>query len=467
VRLSTWLGAGAVVAGLSVAMIVGAGAASAETGSASGANTAHSTKSATPASSEKSTRRNTDATNRSAVRKVAKSSAPPATHAVPQSDTPTRKGVSTTPVAVQANPVIKATVPQLPPLLQAIGSAIFQALGVATKIAAGPPLLPPGSTVTVKTSTLVIAPGHTVTADWYYPAGDDPPQRMILLQHGFLAAGPMYSYTAAFLAQYTDSVVVAPSLSSNPFAKDGFWLGGDPMYQAVAGLFLGDRDALTASAVAAGYADRYGAGVPLPEDFVLAGHSLGGGLASGVAGYYAEAIEESGADNHLAGVVLLDAVPPDGVLPAAMAKLDALDSYVPVLELGAPWNFWNQTSDVNEALTTARPGAFNGVVLKGGVHMDSMQGGNWLIQNAAYLAAGFPKPQNQAAAQLIAAGWINDMFAGRIDAATGSCSGADCQGVYGEPGSTLVVHTDKGTASGVAIGAAASVPAAVRDELSA
>ena len=71
-------------------------------------------------------------------------------------------------------------------------------------------------------------------ADWYYPDTEQPPARLIYLQHGFLASGPMYSYTAAYLAEGTNSIVVAPSLTSNPFAEDAFWLGGDGMHRAVA-----------------------------------------------------------------------------------------------------------------------------------------------------------------------------------------------------------------------------------------
>lgn len=67
---------------------------------------------------------------------------------------------------------------------------------------------------------------------------------------------------------------------------------------------------------------------------------------------------------------------------------------MPVYELGAPANAFNSTSTVNGDLATARPGKFNGVVVDGGVHMDSMLGGNPLIQFAAYLVAGIPQPQN-------------------------------------------------------------------------
>lgn len=53
------------------------------------------------------------------------------------------------------------------------------------------------------------------------------------------------------------------------------------MRQAVATMFLGDRESLNSSATAAGYL-----GV-LPEEFVLSGHSAGGGFAAAAGGYYA------------------------------------------------------------------------------------------------------------------------------------------------------------------------------------
>lgn len=48
-------------------------------------------------------------------------------------------------------------------------------------------------------------------------------------------------------------------------------------------MFLGNRAALNISANAAGYRGT------LPADFVLAGHSAGGGFAASVGGYYAAA----------------------------------------------------------------------------------------------------------------------------------------------------------------------------------
>ena len=260
----------------------------------------------------------------------------------------------TTPPPSGAVVKASAAAPQLPSVINLIGSAVFNLFGAAERLVAGPPVLPPGSTVTVRSSTLEIGTGQVVPADWYYPATDEPPTRLIYLQHGFLATGPMYSYTAAYLAESTNSIVVAPSLTSNPFAADSFWLGGDGMHRAVADLFVGDREALTRSAVEAGYAKKYGldpAEAALPQQFALVGHSLGGGLVSGVAGYTVD----NGAAANLVGVILLDGVPTGDVLPNALAKLDAYEQsdggrYIPVRVIGAPTNFFNSSSNANQAL---------------------------------------------------------------------------------------------------------------------
>ena len=116
-----------------------------------------------------------------------------------------------------------------------------------------------------------------VPADWYFPdtydpESETPPERIIYLQHGFLARGVFYDYTASYLAKETNSIVVAPTLTSNIFATDGMWLGGDPMHRAVADLFLDDNPALLNSAPSRGLQPG-----PLPQQVVLVGHSLGGG----------------------------------------------------------------------------------------------------------------------------------------------------------------------------------------------
>ena len=350
--------------------------------------------------------------------------------------------------ALSAPQVMAAPAPRT--FQEVIQSLVMDIIGVAVRFVSGPPIAAPGTDVTVRSSRLEITEGRYVRADWYYPDSDEPPQRLIYLQHGYLGVGPMYSYTASWLAHRTNSIVVAPTLSSNRYVRDGFWLGDDQAHRATADLLLGDREALTASAVAAGFAKKYGAGAALPETFTLVGHSLGAGVAAGAAGYYADAVIASGATNRLAGIVLLDGAPPGDVLGQALDKLDGLGADIPVLELGAPREEGSRR--VDEALNGHRPGRFNGIVLDEGQHLDSMQGGSWLIQLVSYLYQGFPTEQNKAAAQTIIAGWVNDIFAGRIDPTTGLCDGDDCAGIYAAPGQTVSIETPKGPATGAVIG---------------
>lgn len=327
-----------------------------------------------------------------------------------------------------------------------VGSIALTALQAVEALAAGPPVLPPGSTVTVRDSWITLGNGQRIAANWYYPEGDTPPEKLILLQHGLLALGPMYSFTAANLAERTGAIVVTPSITSNIFLGDDHWLGGIGMAEEIAALFKGDRAALTQSAVDAGFADRYGLSpdaAALPREFALVGHSLGGHLVSAAAGFLAA---NGGAEN-LVGVISLDGVPLGTTMPDALAKLDVYENsqggrYIPIREIGAPWNIYNAFSDINEALSAARPDHFNGVVLAGGVHMDSMQGGNPIIQFAAYVAAGFPQPQNPPAVQELAVQWLDEWFGGDPFVGDGVLT----------PGSTVEIETPQGTAIGTVIG---------------
>ncbi|WP_349270346.1 hypothetical protein MPNTM1_01318 [Mycolicibacterium parafortuitum] len=354
---------------------------------------------------------------------------------------------------VSATVEASATSAEAPPrTLQDVLQSLFtEIIGAAIRFVAGPPVVPAGVNVTVRTSRLEITEGRFVSAHWYYPDGTELPERFIYLQHGFRGVGAMYSKTASWLAECTNSIVVVPTLSSNPLVRDGFWLGDDQVYRATADLLLGDRDALMASAVAAGFARKYGAEATLPQRFTLVGHSLGAGVAAGAAGYYADAVAASGAVNQLAGIVTLDGAPPGSVLADALDKLESLGAYVPVIELGAPRKDGTPRR-VDAALNDHRPGHFNGVVLDDGQHLDSMQGGSWAIQLISYLNQGFPTEQNKEAAQTLIAGWINDIFAGRIDSSTGVCAGEGCAGIYDEPGQAVSVETAKGAATGVVIG---------------
>lgn len=321
--------------------------------------------------------------------------------------------------------------PRRATILDAIGSVVLNVVMAFIQFFVGPPVLPPDANVTVRTSTLRIpvAGGRTVTADWYFPDGADPPTRLIYLQHGFGAVGAMYSYTAAALAEQTHSIVVAPTVTSNFLVADGAWLGGTPMQQAVADLFAGDRDALTASASAAA-----GHEVVLPTRFTLVGHSAGGSLVMGAA---ADMID-GGALADLTGVVLLDAVDLNETVSSALSKLTGA-SYRPVLNISSERYVWNMFGRVGDELEAARPGQFNGVMLRGGRHIDALYGGNPVIQFAEYVVAGFSQPQNVEAVRTIAAGWINDLFAGTRT------------GYYPTPHEAVDVPTSRGAATAVAL----------------
>ncbi|KAB7755991.1 hypothetical protein MMUC44124_17535 [Mycolicibacterium mucogenicum DSM 44124] len=342
-----------------------------------------------------------------------------------------------------------ATTPaRAPTLLGVVTGLVFGAFTQLERLITGPPTVPPGSSVTVRSSTLQLAAGIVVPADWYYPAGKQP-ERMVLLQHGFFAIGAMYSDTAAKLAEATDSVVVVPTLTSNPFADGGLWVNGVGMQQAIAQLFVGDRTALTSSAIAAGYARQYGlvAGdATLPTQFALAGHSAGGALVAGAAGYLAN----NRAADDLVGVLMLDAVTTADQLSSALTKLDAYQQqsgrYIPVREIGSPPNLWNFISNVNATLSRDRPGHLAGVVLSGGVHTDSMGGGSALSQFLVHLVAGVPIKRNSLAVGQLSAQWLNDWFSGE--------AGADDDLV---PGTTVTIATANGPAVGTVIGTPTSV----------
>jgi len=223
----------------------------------------------------------------------------------------------------------RTTAPRAPTLVDVVGSIVLNVVMGLIHTFDGAPVLPAGSNVTVRTSTLTIAVagGRTVEADWYFPNDDETPTRFSYFQHGLGASAPMYSYTAATLAEQTNSIVVAPSLTSNFFDADGAWLGGMPMHQAVADLFVGDREALTESAsAAAGYE------VTLPTRFVLAGHSLGGSLVMGAAGDMVD--NDNAAIADLAGVLLLDSVDVNDTVPMALQKLTGVN-YRPVYDISS------------------------------------------------------------------------------------------------------------------------------------
>jgi hypothetical protein len=338
---------------------------------------------------------------------------------------------------------VAAASPQIdvPPVISAIGTAVFGLISLAESVFEGPPKALPGSGVTVKRSTLKIG-DQEVPADWYFPEGSldengTPPEHVIYLQHGFLARGVFYDYTASYLAKSTNSVVVAPTLTSNIFATDGMWLGGDQMHRAVADLFLNGNTALQDSAEDAGYPQ----GVALPKDVVLVGHSLGGGLVIDTARYIA-ADPPSANDYRLAGVVMLDGVSFTDPVPI----LNGIPGNIPVYNLSSTPNPWNLFGTMDYALAQTRGGKPTGAQLLGSWHSDAMVGGNPLVQFGAYLLTGYGGPANVEGSQILAASWINDIFAG-VDPET--CTAAVSSCFYGTPGSSFVVPTPFGPAIGL------------------
>jgi hypothetical protein len=285
-----------------------------------------------------------------------------------------------------------------------------------------PPTTAPAVLIGHSTLEIPCGPGYTARVDWYFPAQADGtvnPQGVIWLQHGFLANSSFYPALATDLASQTNSIVAVPTLTSNPLACAGCWLNGDSMQQAAATLFLGDRTALNDSAAAAGFVGT------LPQNFILAGHSAGGGFAAAVADYTIDNGAAVAADgtNLLRGVLMFDGVPANGVIATVVPKLDSLG--IPIYQIAAQNQLWNAFGSGTNQLLAANPNTFDGVVLVHGSHVDSMLGGNPFVDFFAQLITKFSPPGNTQAVYTFANGWLNDMYAG--DQASGLYPGPDVQ----------------------------------------
>lgn len=248
---------------------------------------------------------------------------------------------------------------------------------------------------------------YPAPARWYFPTQSDGSVNadgVVYLQHGFGAIGWFYQPLAMELAQQTNSVVVVPTIPSIPLPF-GLWLNSPEMQQGVGSLFAGSQTALNISANQAGYLGA------LPEDFILTGHSAGGGLATAAGGYYVEALGANTADNNLLGVVMFDGVSSNSAgFAASIASLKTLD--IPVYTVAAPPQPWNAFGATTNQLVGLYPGQFVGVEIVNGSHVDSMLGGKPLIDFFAQLLTGFSPPGATAAVYTLSAGWINDMYAG-------------------------------------------------------
>jgi hypothetical protein len=242
---------------------------------------------------------------------------------------------------------------------------------------------------------------------WYFPTQADGSVHAagtVYLQHGFGAIGWFYQPLAIQLAEGTDSAVAVPTIPWIPLPF-GIWLNSPQMQQGVASLFLGNQPALNISANQAGYLGT------LPQNFILSGHSAGGGLAAIAAGDYLADLGTNTAANHLQGVVMFDGVAnSSAAFAAAIANLQAANT--PVYVVAAPPQAWNAFGATTNQLVSLYPGQFVGVELVNGSHVDSMLGGKPVIDFVAQLLTGFSPPGNTAAVYTLATGWINDIYAG-------------------------------------------------------
>ncbi len=331
-----------------------------------------------------------------------------------------------TPIVIQAPPTVGPIARAVLDILASFGwrasplaVAIFPALTpwsgapIPTPI---PAVLDPPGTIAPTTAPYVLVghstldipcgPGYAARTDWYFPAQQADgtgvnPQGIIYLQNGFLANSGFYSALATNLAASTNSIVVVPTITSNPFSCAGCWLNGASMQQAAANLFVGNRDALLTSAQAAGYV-----GASLPDPFILSGHSAGGGFAAAMASYTVD----NGAASNLRGVVMFDGVPPLGLMYGVVPKLNALG--IPIYQIAAQNQIWNLWGGGTNELDIANAGRFTGVVIYHGSHVDSMLGGNPIVDFFAQLVTQFSPPGATQAVYTFADGWINDMYAG-------------------------------------------------------
>lgn len=244
---------------------------------------------------------------------------------------------------------------------------------------------------------------YPAPAMWYFPTLADGAVNAagtVYLQHGFGAIGWFYQPLAIQLAGQTNSVVVTPTIPSIPLPL-GLWLNSPEIQRGVASLFLGGQPALNAAAHWAGHNGT------LPQDFILTGHSAGGGLAAMAAGNY---LTLGGIPGNLHGVVMFDGAADNAAgFGGAIANLQAAN--VPVYGVVAPTPPWVPFATTKQ-LIGLYPNQFVGVEIVGGSHVDSMIGGHPLVDLAAQLVTGFSPPGATEAVYTLATDWIRDLYAG-------------------------------------------------------
>jgi hypothetical protein len=270
---------------------------------------------------------------------------------------------------------------------------VLAALAAAVLVAAA-------SASTSGTSNLTIPCGAGVQApaDWFKPTG--AATGLVWLQHGYLGSKADVAEVGRIIADKTGALVVSPTVPSS----GACWIDGTAMHQAVAETVAG-RAALEASAGEAGWTQT------LPGRVVFVGHSSGGNLGVDAARY----LDGSAVD--VRGVVMLDGASQDTAMTQMRQALPLLD--VPVLQVGAPPGPCVPDRRGTRALVESRPGAFVGVELARGNHLDAVGYVNFW----ANLICGWPRAENVAASRQIMADWVTNLLTGTSLGITGGTPG--------------------------------------------
>lgn len=416
------LGTGAMVVGLGAALLSGSAVAHADNDDSGGAKPSSNASSSTADKSTGASRRAATRSTRSplAARKaspaaVATSTPKIVTAGVATSRRAGMRSLATPPSAPASDLLASAALSVLANLGAAIPAATTTASAPVTASTTLPGAPTNGVTGVLVGHSRLDLPGafigKTVAADWYFPTqadGSVDAQGVIWLQHGFGATNTFYSALAKDLAQQTNSIVVAPTLSSIPITFSGGCLTCELTQQDAAALLGPDRATLLSSATAAGFT-----GVALPERFVLAGHSAGGGFATAVADDYLDGADAQYDPSDLVGVLMFDGVS-NGALTGSFAGqvADLAAANKPVYQIAAPAQSWNLFGATTNVLAATLPGTFIGVVLQNGSHVDSMLGANPLFDLVLQLVTKRVPAGNTAAVYTLSNGWINDMYTG-------------------------------------------------------
>jgi lipocalin len=220
--------------------------------------------------------------------------------------------------------------------------------------------------------------GFVTSADWYFPTqanGRVSANGLVWLQRGERGDTAAFAALAAQIAGQTNSIVVAPAISSFEIpTQPGSFLGGAALQQAVADMMLGDRGALAVSATAAGYQ-----GV-LPMPILLTGQLTGGGFAAAVAALTVD----NGAAADLAGVVMIDGVASPRQFAPVVDQLVSMD--IPLYQIASPPQAANNWGSTTEQLVALLPDRFVGVQFDDASPLDAVS--------------------------TLATGWINDIYGG-------------------------------------------------------